>query len=406
MTIQGGIEERNKTKEYYDPDIDFEGLVLKAMYPPCPKLMPLLGKIIVSTPPKPVDDSTVNEQPLVAKKIKISISNELRKDRSASSANQSHLLKSVTTNHSSAKLTTLSASRKKITTPISTNSPGVKSRITMDVNQLTNNTTSETIRNVNATTSSTPAHRRALPSGKPMDVRKAVITSRIGFPMTRTSSQITLENALPSTANVTHVSLIDTSATAKNTNTKDNISNDTSAVPSTSFVQNNEQTSDEKTKQKHVNDQAGLQSNSQRSDVPLYFDPDKILQRRRMIEAAFRIHQPSQTTGDISEKPASSSNTPPKRQAPTGLTPEEQGSQVNHTGKKRRTLPKNQELHNKFEPAVLLSPEQQAIHDLVTKSNKNVFFTGAAGTGKSILLKGKVLLRNNPFGDSYGYTTI
>jgi ATP-dependent DNA helicase PIF1 len=36
---------------------------------------------------------------------------------------------------------------------------------------------------------------------------------------------------------------------------------------------------------------------------------------------------------------------------------------------------------------VLLSPEQQMVHKLVVDDGKNVFFTGSAGTGKSVLLR-------------------
>jgi ATP-dependent DNA helicase PIF1 len=36
-----------------------------------------------------------------------------------------------------------------------------------------------------------------------------------------------------------------------------------------------------------------------------------------------------------------------------------------------------------------LSPEQQEIHDCIVQGRKNVFFTGAAGTGKSVLLRGR-----------------
>ncbi|GEM08896.1 mitochondrial dna helicase [Rhodotorula toruloides] len=36
---------------------------------------------------------------------------------------------------------------------------------------------------------------------------------------------------------------------------------------------------------------------------------------------------------------------------------------------------------------VVLSPEQQTVHKLVVEDGKNVFFTGSAGTGKSVLLR-------------------
>lgn len=67
---------------------------------------------------------------------------------------------------------------------------------------------------------------------------------------------------------------------------------------------------------------------------------------------------------------------------------------------KKQSPPPQVETDEKVE----LSPEQEKVIDLVINKKKNVFFTGSAGTGKSVLLKELAKKLKEIYGEAFGLT--
>lgn len=53
---------------------------------------------------------------------------------------------------------------------------------------------------------------------------------------------------------------------------------------------------------------------------------------------------------------------------------------------------------------ICLSPEQQMVVDTVVHAKESIFFTGSAGTGKSVVLKEMVKVCKGVYGDNFGVT--
>lgn len=150
--------------------------------------------------------------------------------------------------------------------------------------------------------------------------------------------------------------------------------------------------------QRAISDQSNASDVSLKRESPGYNGedcqeipaPKKV--KRRVLPASFRASESTTESSTVTKTPASKSN---GFWDPTASAVKEQRKQLKSSRQPKRGqsdgadgVSQHPEAHHsKKSEAIHLSKEQENVLDLVVNEGRSVFFTGPAGTGKSVLMR-------------------